>query len=253
MIKDIDFKIESMPDFKKECDGLLSGFVNDFYENVPGGNYLKSSKSIDLDYYKRSIVEIILRLRMKRWIDGLTIHYFAKHNPFLAKKWAQYTDDEMLHDRMFAKDLERLGMSTEEIYKTEPYFSTKLLQGYFYYGLEHEGRPLASMASSYFIERMSNYTQLDWMENVENILGKGSAKGQKAHVLHDLEDDHSSFVWNVLMSFVETDEDKAKITEHLTNVYKLFCAYYTELYNDTIGSKSGENEGQKMILNKLVA
>ncbi len=57
------------------------------------------------------------------------------------------------------------------------------------------------------------------------------------HVMHDLEDDHSSFVWNVLMSFVKTKEDEQLIIEHLTNVYKLFCAYYTELYNDTIGSK----------------
>ncbi len=237
MIKDIDFKTESMPKFKNKCDALLTGFVEDFYENVPGGGYLKDSQSINIDYYKRSVVEIILRLRMKRWIDGLTIHYFAKHNPFLAKKWSQYTEDEMLHDRMFVKDLESFGMSHDDIYSIKPYFSTKLLQGYFYYGLEHEGRPLASITSSYFIETMSAYTQLDWMTNVERVLGKDSMKGQKAHVMHDLEDDHSSFVWNVLMSFVKTKEDEQLIIEHLTNVYKLFCAYYTELYNDTIGSK----------------
>jgi len=232
MIKDIDFKKTAYPEFKKVIDEALTSMVDRFYTNVSGSTYLKDSKEINVDYYKRSVVEIILRLRMKRTIDALTIHYFTKHNPYLAKKWAQYTEDEMLHDRMFAADIKRLGMSTDDIYTTEPYFSTKLLQGYFYYGLEHEGRPLASLVSSYFIEKMSILTQPSWMENVENVLGKGSAKGHLSHIQHDLEDDHSDFVWNVLSTFIEGDKDKEIISRHLEGVFQLFCMYYTEIYND---------------------
>ena len=237
MIKDIDFKKTAHPDFKKEIDDTLVDLVGRFYRNVPGATYLKESKDIDVNYYKRSVVEIILRLRMKRTIDALTIHYFTKRNPFLAKKWAQYTEDEMLHDRMFGADIERLGMSTDDIYTTEPYFSTKLLQGYFYYGLEHEGRPLASLVSSYFIEKMSILTQPSWMENVESVLGKGAAKGHLSHIQHDVEDDHSDFVWNVLSTFIESDKDKDAIADHLENVFQLFCMYYTEIYNDFFAEK----------------
>ncbi|NUT53637.1 MAG: hypothetical protein HOV94_41070 [Saccharothrix sp.] len=213
---------------------MLRDMVERFYREVEGGDHLYRAKDINLDYYKRHTIEIILRLRMKRWIDALTIHYFTKHNPVLAKKWAAYTEDEMLHDSMFAKDLERVGVSKEEIYSTEPLFTTKLLQGYFYYGLEHEGRPLASLASSYFIENVSLMTQPKWIENIEDVLGSGMAKGQQAHVDHDLEDDHSDFVWDVLMSFVESEDDKRRIVDHITNVYRLFCAFYLELYQRTV-------------------
>ena len=231
MIKDIDFNKTALPELKKKMDMTLQDMVGRFYTSVPGATYLKDSKDINVEYYKRSVVEIILRLRMKRTIDALTIHYFTKNNPFLAKKWSQYTEDEMLHDRMFAADIERLGMSTDDIYDTEPFFSTKLLQGYFYYGLEHEGRPLASLVSSYFIEKMSVYTQPAWMENVENVLSKGSAKGHLAHLKHDIEDDHSDFVWNVLSTFISTDEDEKRVVDHLENVFQLFCSYYTEIHN----------------------
>lgn len=233
---------EKHAEFKREVDTLLRDMVERFYREVEGADHLYRAKDINMDYYKRHIVEIILRLRMKRWIDALTIHYFTKHNPVLAKKWCAYTEDEMLHDSMFAKDLERVGVSKEEIYSTEPMFTTKLLQGYFYYGLEHEGRPLASLASSYFIENVSLMTQPKWIENVEDVLGAGIAKGQQAHVDHDLEDDHTDFVWNVLMTFVETEDDKRRIVEHITNVYKLFCAFYLELYQRTV--KGGVDDGQ---------
>lgn len=234
-------------DFKKEIDQLLQGMVDQFYSDIKGSVHLLQDREINAEYYKRHVIEIILRLRMKRWIDGLTIHYFTKHDPVLAKKWCSYTEDEMLHDSMFAKDLERVGLTKSEIYAHEPLFTTKLLQGYFYYGLEHEGRPLASLSSSYFIENVSLMTQPDWIKNIESVFGKGMAKGQQAHVNHDLEDDHTDFVWDVLMTFVETDDDKRRVRDHITNVYKLFCAFYLELYYQTIGQESDSGEVTKVL------
>lgn len=234
MMYDRDFKTTQLPDFKKQIDVLLDKMLQKFYDNVEGAKYLLSNPNVDEDYYKRHIIEIIVRLRMKRTIDALTIHYFTKKDPFLAKKWAQYTDDEMLHDEMFGADLKRMGVSKDEIYSTEPMFSTKLLQGYFYYGLEHEGRPLASLCSSYFIETLSLKTQPAWLENVEKQKGLDAVKGHKSHIQHDIEDDHSSFVWNVVASFIKSDKDKEDVINHINNVFKLFCAFYTELYRKFI-------------------
>lgn len=229
MMKERDLDSTAMPEFKTEIDAWLSAQLEHFYKSIKGADHLLKSDAINKNYYRRHVIEIILRLRMKRVIDALTIHYFTKTDPYLAKKWAQYTEDEMLHDEMFAKDLERLGVSKSEIYATDPLFTTKVLQGYFYYGLEHEGKPLASLCSSYFIETMSIKTQRQWIENIERNFGTGIAKGQNAHVAHDLEDDHVLFVWNVLMTLVKTEEDKQKIREHLSNVATLFSAFYAEM------------------------
>lgn len=227
-------------EFRKRVDLWLNEAIERHYQTTPSARHLMSSENVNPEYYKRFTVEIILRLRMKRWIDALTIHYFCKHDPASAKKWSNYTEDEMLHDGMFVRDLKRLGMTREEIYDTEPFFATKLLQGYFYYGLEHEGRPLASLSSSYFIEYMSDLTQKSWLKNVGKSLGEDATKGSMAHVDHDEDEDHIDFVWHVLSTFIKTEEDERQVMQHLEAVYRLFVMFFEELheYVESLGSET---------------
>ncbi len=219
---------------RQRVDAFLDELIENFYRNVPFARHQLDDKNIHLEYYKRHNIETIVRLRMKRVIDGLTIHYFTKCDRVLAKQWCRYTEDEMLHDRIFAKDLERVGVSLEQIDSTEPLFATKLLQGYFYYGLEHEGRPLASLSSSYFIEYTTQKTQPMWLDNLEKVLGADKIKGQRTHVNHDLEDHHIDFVWEVLSTFIKTPKDEQDLFNHLSNIGKLFVMYFQELYEVTV-------------------
>ena len=219
---------------RPKIDAMLDTMVREFYGKVPYADHLGKAEKVDLEYYKRFTVEIILRLRMKRVIDGLTIHYFTKTNPEIAKRWCHYTEDEMLHDALFLADLERLGMSRREVYETEPLLATKLLQGYFYFGLEHEGIPLASLSSSYFIEYTSSRTQERWLDNIERSVGAEAVKGSRAHVDHDDEDGHVDFVWQVLSSFIKTEADIDRITRHLRAVYHLFMMFFVELHGQVI-------------------
>jgi hypothetical protein len=222
------------PEMKQRVDAHLDSLIEKFYREVPFATHQKSSPEINLTYFKRHNVETILRLRMKRTIDALTIHYFTKHNPQLAKVWAHYAEDEMLHDSLFLADLRRAGMTPEEVYATEPLFATKLLQGYFYYGIEQEGKPLASLCSSYFIEYTTLRTQPAWIENISRVLGDEYVKGQRAHVSIDEGDEHADFVWDVIAWFVSTPGDEQVIIGHLDNVYKLFVAYFRELHDKVI-------------------
>ena len=223
-----------LPAARQRIDALLDGMISEFYDKIPFASHLGSASQVNVEYYKRFTVEIILRLRMKRVIDGLTIHYLAKNNPRLAKKWCHYTEDEMLHDGLFLSDLERLGMTREQVYGTEPFFATKLLQGYFYYGLEHEGMPLASLSSSYFLEYTASRTQELWLDNIEQSLGEGAVKGSRSHVDHDEEDDHTAFVWDVLSAFITTEDDVKRIEGHLRGVYHLFMMFFVELHAATV-------------------
>lgn len=217
-------------DFRKIVHKKLHAQLEYFQKNIPYAHHLENAELVNEDYFIRHQIEIILRLRMKRVIDALTIHYFTKENPVLAKKWSSYTDDEMLHDKMFIKDLEKCGLTIEDVYGTEPFFSTKLLQGYFYYGLEHEGNPLASLTSSYFIEYMSTIVLPDWNKHVADKLGIDKVRGSTAHVDHDLRDSHVDFVWLVLSEFIISSSVEAKVMQHLQNIFRLFCMFYEELY-----------------------
>ncbi len=167
----------SNPELRKKVDAVLDTFIKDFYETVPYAQHQKDSAELNLDYYKRHNIETILRLRRKRTVDALAIKYFTKVDPVQAKAWAHYTDDEMLHDRLFAADLAKVGVTKDQIYSTEPMLSTKLLTGYLQYGMEFEDSPLALITSVYFVEYVTTRTQPEWLDNLGNVLGEENVKG----------------------------------------------------------------------------
>jgi hypothetical protein len=225
------------PELRARIDALLDTLIKNFYTEVPYGQHMLNGDSINMEYYKRHTIETILRIRLKRTVDALAIRYFTKRDPAQAKAWCAYGDEEMLHDAFFVADLEKVGVQKHEVYATEPLFSTKLMMGYLLYGIEYEESPLALISSVYFVEYTTVKTQPQWISNLEKVLGQDKLKGARAHVNRDLNDDHDDFVWNVLVSLIKTPEDEARVVDHIKNVYRLFVAYFTELYQIIVDGK----------------
>ena len=225
-------------ELRTKVDAILDTFIKDFYETVPYAQHQKNSSELNLDYYKRHNIETILRLRRKRTVDALAIKYFTKVDPVQAKAWAHYTDDEMLHDRLFAADLAKVGVTKDQIYSTEPLLSTKLLTGYLQYGMEFEDSPMALITSVYFVEYVTTRTQPDWLDNLGSVLGEDNVKGARAHVNTDLDDDHDDFVWRVLSTLITSEADEQKVVEHLNHVYWLWKLYFVELHQLTVVGKT---------------
>lgn len=221
------------PELRERVNEKLDNYIKQFYEQVPHAQHFLSSPDVDMPYYKRHTIETILRIRRKRTIDAHTIRYFTLHNPVAAKEWAEYTDDEMLHDRLFLADLAKVGVDADAVYSTDPTLATKLLNGYFLYSLEFEGTPLAAVASSYFLEYTTRITQPDWLDNLETTLGKDNVKGARAHVNYDINEDHTGDVWNTLMTLVSDDQDENRLLKHFDNLYTLFAMYFREVYEIT--------------------
>src|SRR2546421_267321 len=228
------------PELRAKVDGMLDALIDRFYQEVPYAKHQLAEGKLDLDYYKRHNIETVLRIRLKRIVDAYAIRYFTKHDPVQAKAWAHYTDDEMLHDAMFVRDLEAVGVSKPAIYATEPLLATKLLMGYLLYGIEYEETPLAHIASVYFVEYTTTKTQPRWLDHLETILGKEKIKGARAHVGTDLEGEHADFVWEVLMSLVKTPAEEARVIDHIRNVARLYVAYFTELHEQVVAQKTGQ-------------
>jgi len=216
------------PEFFASVNKLLDSMIETFYEYAPAARYLSSSRNIDKELFKRHTVETILRIRLARIADSKAIQHFTKTDPFLAQKWSEYSAEEMLHDRLFLKDLKNLGMTEEEVYATPPLLATRLLQGYLYYTLEHEG-PRGVISKSYFVEYTTRKTQAMWNENAKRSLGREAVKGAEAHHNYDVAEDHSTEVWNVLMGTVESAEDEKRVLYHLNVYFGLFVAYFNEL------------------------
>jgi hypothetical protein len=226
------------PELRAAVDAYLDACIADFYQNIPFARHQLESSEINIEYYKRHNIETILRLRRKRTIDALAIRHFTKTDPVMAKAWAHYTDDEMLHDTLFAADLAKVGVDREQIYSTEPLLATKLLTGYLQYGIEYEGTPLALITSVYFVEYTTTRTQPKWLDNLEKSLGREKVKGQRAHVGTDLDDHHDDFVWHVLESLVTTPETERRVMLHLQDICRLWQLYFLELHTLTVDPSS---------------
>jgi hypothetical protein len=218
---------------QRQVDAKLDSLIERFYREIPYAQDLRTGANLNPDYVRRHTIEIILRLRMKRTVDALAIRYFTKRDPAAAKGWAQYTAEEMLHDAFFAKDLQKMGVDREAIYATEPMFSTKIQIGYYYWGLEHEGDPLALLASVYFMEYVTAKTQPEWLDNMERSLGSDKVRGARAHVNLDIDEKHADFVWGVLKSLLRDDKDVERLFRHLDAIYRLWELYFVELYQLT--------------------
>ncbi|HEX5752703.1 MAG TPA: hypothetical protein VFZ09_41245 [Archangium sp.] len=220
------------PEFRTKVDALLDSMIESVYKAAPAARYLASSNQVDLTMFKRHTVETILRIRLARVADSKALCLFTKTDPVAAHKWAKYTEEEMLHDRLFLKDLTNIGMTEEEVYGTDPLLATKLLQGYLYYTLEHEG-PRGLITKSYFVEYTTRKTQGSWNENIKRSLGDKAVRGAEAHLNYDVNEDHSTDVWNVLMTMVNGKQDEERVLYHLNVYFGLFSAYLNELASKT--------------------
>jgi len=222
------------PEFRSAIDARLDEFISRFYVEVPYAARLVNSEELALDYYKRHTIETILRIRRKRVVDAHALIYFTKHDPALAKAWAQYTDEEMLHDELFLRDLQAVGLTREDVYGHEPFLATKALMGYLLYDIVYNDSPLALISSVYFIEYTTTRTQPAWIDKMERLLGSAAVAGARAHVGTDVDDKHDDFVWGVLASLVRDEADEKRVLEHMNSVYRLYCAYFTELYQHIV-------------------
>jgi len=216
------------PVFRSRVDALLDGMIASVSGSAAAIDHLSTARQVDVELFKRHTIETILRIRLARIADAKAIYLLARSNPHAAQKWARYAEEEMLHDKLFLKDLTSLGVSEESVYQTEPLLSTRLLQGYLYYTLEHEG-PRGLVSKAYFLEYTTLKTQGLWNQNVKKSLGDRAVRGANAHLAIDQKDGHSSDVWNVLMELTHTPEDEARVLGHMQVYRGLFTAYFHEM------------------------
>lgn len=220
------------PEFYARTNARLDALIDAGYEVSPAARYLASSSSIDRALFARHTIETILRIRLARIADSKVTQHFASTNPFAAQKWCKYTAEEMLQDRLFLTDLRNLGVSEETVYGTDSLLATKLLQGYLYYTMEHEG-PRGVVSKAYFIEYAGRKTLAVWNGNARQVLGEPAIQGAEAHLDRARAEDHSAEIWNVLMSVVKTPDDEARVHYHLEVYFGLFVAYFNELATTT--------------------
>ena len=222
------------PDFRQEVEAMIDQFETDFYSSIPGAADMLDPSKFNMAFYKRHTTETVLRIALKRAVDPLIANYWSTRDDDLCREWGLYGAEEGLHTKLFSKDLEKLGMTREEVSDTPPTFATELLNGYFYYTMQVED-PLASMVSGFYLETVADRTQPRWLDSIEQHLDHGMTKGQRAHLAIDETDEHAEMVWNMINRRINSQEDRDRFKQHLVKINALFTAYFVEMTMMMVG------------------
>ncbi|WNV85092.1 hypothetical protein [Umezawaea sp. Da 62-37] len=219
-------------ELRAEMDQLLDQQVVEWYANVPAAAHLEGKK-VDSAYYKRNLVETAWRIRLLRVAEAKALVEIAKQSPLAAQVWANYEQEEMLHDELFIDDLAKVGVTREQFMATEPYLSTKLLAGYFSYLLDHEG-PLGVVAYSYLVEYVNVKLEPKKLDALMASVGEGNIGGQISHSHTDINDDHPGEVWAAVRHLLRDEGDVVAFKRYLAEHQSILAQYFEELYLDTI-------------------
>jgi len=217
---------------RRDIDQLIDHQVEQWYETVPEAAHLEG-KNVNSLYYKRHLIETAWRIRLLRVAEAKALVEIAKVSPQAAQIWARYEQEEMLHDDLFIQDLERIGVTREEVLATDPYLSPKLVAGFFSYLLDHEG-PLGVLAYSYLVEYVNVKLEPRKLEALKVSVGETRIVGQILHSHTDIHDDHPGEVWAALRFLIKDEKDIAALKSYLAEHQKILAMYFNELYFNTL-------------------
>jgi pyrroloquinoline quinone (PQQ) biosynthesis protein C len=217
---------------KAELDRYMDKKMAEWKDSVPFASHL-SEPELHQAYYRRTLIEHVWRIRLSRVSQTKAIYKIAQIAPRAARDYAQYQAEEMLHDRLYVSDAAAAGVTEDEIRATEPYLSTRLLEGFFYFTLEHES-VLAPVVSNYLVEYTTAKLQPAIVGNLQERLGKDNVKGQAAHLHVDTTEDHSQEMWDILHQLIFSEEDFQKVFTYLDDVQEILAMFFREIYEDTV-------------------
>lgn len=229
---------------KAELDQYLDQKMAEWKRTVPFASHF-TDKSINMAYYRRTLIEHVWRIRLSRVSQSKAIYKIAQISPKAAQDYAMYQAEEMIHDKLFISDCEAAGISLDEIHNTEPYLSTRLFEGFFYFALEHES-PLAPVVSNYLVEYTQAKLQPTIVRSLQESLGKDKIKGQAAHLQVDATDDHSMEMWKILSQLIFSEDDFRKVFKYIDDVQEILAMFFREIYNDTVAKAEAAQAPDQM-------
>jgi len=207
------------------------------FANVPRARDFHAGKWTDLDYYRRHLVETVLRIRLNNEVDAYGLYKIGYKDNRLAAILARYLAEEYGHEGMFLRDIAQFGLTKEDVDSTMVFPSTEKLIGYLYYAINQHG-PLPTMIWNWFVEWYSDRYNGVITDHAAEVYGQNMVKGSQAHIEYDKSHDHDELMWSAVSRAVDGWGDADTAERYLTNFISLIADYFTELHAETIRTAS---------------
>ena len=221
----------------RECENHAIGRMEALFRSVPYTNDFHLGNSTDREYYKRHLLEAVIRIGLNNDVDTYCLHKIVSNNIPVAKKLLDYLTEEYGHDAMISRDLERFGITQQDIENTVPLFSTKLLIAFMYYEIDKEGA-MPTVVWNWFVEWYSHRYNMIITEKAEQEFGHNTVRNSLAHLKINEEMTHEDDMTSALCLLIRDRADLDRAKQYLASYIQLIGMYFQELYNVTIGSQN---------------
>lgn len=222
---------------RERLEKLAAEGMERLFEKVPKAREFHAAEWSDPDYYRRHLVETVLRIRLNNEVDAYGLYKVGYKDHRLAATLARYLSEENNHEGMFLRDLKEFGLSKDDVDATRPLPSTEYLMGYMYFSINQEG-PLPTTVWNWFVEWYSDRYNSGITKYAAEVYGLEKVKGSQAHIDYDESHDHDELMWGTVDRAIKGWGSLEDAERHLVNFIDLIGLYFTELYETTAGRKA---------------
>ncbi|MFB7248873.1 hypothetical protein CW362_30235 [Streptomyces populi] len=222
---------------RDRLEKLAEEHMEKLFTKVPKAREFHAGEWTDQDYYRRHLVETVLRIRLNNEVDAYGLYKVGYKDHRLAATLARYLSEENNHEGMFLRDLKKFGLSKEDVDATRPFASTEYLIGYLYFSINQDG-PLPTAVWNWFVEWYSDKYNPTITKNAAEVFGLDMVKGSQAHIDYDEAHDHDELMWSTVERAVAGWGEFSDAERHLVNFVDLIALYFTELHESTVAAQA---------------
>jgi hypothetical protein len=206
------------------------------FDRVPMLRDFHEGTWMDRDFYKRHMIEAVLRIRMCNEADAYALYKASSGDYRLAAKLARYLAEEIGHEGMFVRDLERFGVSLADINATQVFPATLKVMGYIRLETDVRG-PAPAVLWDWYLEWYSDRYIPAITEAASREFGAVTTKGATAHLGVDDAQGHDDLMFETTARAVELYGSVDSAYADLEMYFDLGGEYYEQLHAATVGAR----------------
>lgn len=187
---------------------------------------------IPLSYYKRHLLEAILRIRLNNEVDSYCLYKISTKNQKLSKILSKYLAEEFTHDDLFLSDLKKFGISKDEVDSSQVFLSTSALIGNMYQDIKLDGA-MPTMVWNWFVEWYSDSFNGFITQKAKEKFGEEKVGGVMTHMNIDEMENHSNLMFSTVEECIKSSEDINKVKNYIEKYCTFIGWYFQELYDTT--------------------
>jgi len=218
---------------RKHLEQVAKEEMAAMFASVPMAREFHAGDWIDRDYYRRHLVETVLRIRLNNEVDAYALYKIGAKDNQLAGVLAHYLAEEYGHEGMFIKDIGKFGLAQDEMDKIEPFSSTEKLIGYLYHNINRDG-PLPTMIWNWFVEWYSDLYNKGITQKAAVVFGEENVKGSFGHIQIDESHNHDELMWGAVERAINGWGNMERAENYLRTFIRMVGEYFAELHASTV-------------------